>query len=201
MVRSLVEVNHENSADMAVKMQVDNVTENQIAILESSQVKDNLDDVKVRRNEVMSNSNKIEKTFDDTVHKAMSTMNFACNVNISVCILLLGFGVLLVLDSIILSIFNGVAWFSVVLAILGVGSLASLLLISPQAKMAKTMAKNIQYKILYSGYVRQLELTKNSRIEESVDDVQKISMLLEQITFDTVDKIENVNGIKSNPKN
>jgi len=145
----------------------------------------------------------IEKTFDNTFLKAISIGEAACKINISIYILMMGFGASLILDAIIVSTFSGVGLFSSVLALLGVASLASILIISPQSKITKNAAKNLQYQILYNGYVNQLEVLKNPdicEIEKSVGDIERISIRLEQLTFNTVDKIENLNGMKTSSK-
>jgi len=145
----------------------------------------------------------IEKIFDNTFLKAISIGEAACKINISIYILMMGFGASLILDAIIVSTFSGVGLFSSVLALLGVASLASILIISPQSKITKSAAKNLQYQILYNGYVNQLEVLKKPdicEIEKSVGDIERISIRLEQLTFNTVDKIENLNGTKTSSK-
>ncbi len=149
------------------------------------------------------NATYIEKTFDNTFLKAISIGEAACKINISIYILMMGFGASLILDAIILSTFSGVGLFSSILALLGVASLVSILIISPQSKITKNAAKNLQYQILYNGYVNQLEVLKKPdicEIEKSVGDLERISIRLEQLTFNTVDKIENLNGIKLSGK-
>ena len=141
----------------------------------------------------------VERVFDKTFLRAISINEVAIKINISIYVLMIGFGASLIVDSIVLSVFNGVGLFTAILASLGVASLVSILKISPQSKIVKNAAKNLQYQILYSGYVNQLEVIRSSDmhgIERSVSDVEKISMRLEQLTANTVDKIENLNSDK-----
>ena len=113
---------------------------------------------------------------------------------------MIGLGASLILDAIILSALNGVGLFSSIIAVLGVGSLVSILVISPQSKITKNAAKSIQYQILYSGYLNQLELLKKPdicKIEPSVGDVERMSIRLEQLTFNTAEKIEKMSESKT----
>jgi hypothetical protein len=145
----------------------------------------------------------LEKSFSNTFRRAISISEAACKINISIYILMMGFGAVLILDSIVLSASGGVGLFSVILALLGVASLGSILLISPQSKITRNAAKSLQYQILYNGYANQLEVLKEPNtceVERSIDDVERISLRLEQITLNTVDKIENINGIKPSSK-
>jgi len=115
----------------------------------------------------------------------------------------MGLGASLILDAIILSSLNGVGLFSSILAMLGVASLVSILLISPQTKITKNAAKSLQYQILYSGYVKQLELLKKPdicKIEPSVGDIERMSIRLEQLTFNTADRIEKMSETKPQSK-
>ena len=145
----------------------------------------------------------LEKSFNNTFRRAISISEAACKINISIYILMMGFGAVLILDSIVLSASGGVGLFSVILALLGVASLGSILLISPQSKITKNAAKSLQYQILYNGYANQLDVLKEPNIyevERSIEDVERISLRLEQITLNTVDKIENINGVRLSSK-
>ena len=116
---------------------------------------------------------------------------------------MMGLGASLILDAIILSALNGVGLFSSIIAVLGVASLVSILVISPQSKIIKNAAKSLQYQVLYSGYVNQLELLKKPdafEIETSVGDVERMSIRLEQLTFNTADRIEKMGETKTQSK-
>jgi hypothetical protein len=198
-VKSLAELKHQspNSA----KMQM--AEEGPIFALETTQLKEEQKNFDQEKRFKERQATYIEKTFDNTFLKAISIGEAACKINISIYILMMGFGASLILDAIIVSTFSGVGLFSSVLALLGVASLASILIISPQSKITKNAAKNLQYQILYNGYVNQLEVLKNPdicEIEKSVGDIERISIRLEQLTFNTVDKIENLNGMKTSSK-
>lgn len=137
----------------------------------------------------------VEKTFDKTFLRASSINETASKINISIYILMIGFGASLILDAIILSAFSGVSLFSIILAGLGLVSLGALLKISPQSKIAKNATRSLQYQILYSGYLNQLEALRNynvCEIEKPVEAAERISIRLEQLTSNTVDKIENL---------
>ena len=196
-MKSLAELKHQSPNSAKIQME-----EGPFFALETTQVKEekNFDQekrVKERK------TTYLEKTFDNTFLKAISIGEAACKINISIYILMMGFGASLILDAIILSTFSGVGLFSSILALLGVASLASILIISPQSKITKSAAKNLQYQILYNGYVNQLEVLKSPdlcEVEKSVGDIERISIRLEQLTFNTVDKIENLNGMKSSSK-
>lgn len=167
-----------------------------IIALETTQVKENQKDFNQFKEK---KSTYTEKTFNDTFLRAISISEAACKINISIYILMMGLGASLILDAIILSALNGVGLFSSILAVLGVASLISILLISPQSKITKNAAKSLQYQILYSGFVNQLEMLKKSdtyEIETSVGDVERMSMRLEQLTFNTADRIEKMSDAK-----
>ena len=145
-----------------------------------------------------------EKAFDRTFLRAISINETAYKINISIYVLMMGFGVNLILDSTIISAFYGVSLFSIILGALGVAALGSILAISPQGKIAKNAARSLQYQLLYNGYVSQLELLKASdswNAEKSVDAAERMSLRLEQLTSNTVDKIESLNGNKLSPNN
>ena len=168
-----------------------------IIALETTQVNEERDFDQEKRFKERKTAND-EKSFDKTFLKAISMSETACKINISIYFLMMSFGVILVLDSILISAFNGIGLFSLILAFLGVASLASILLISPQSKITKNAAKNIQYQILYNSYVNQLEVLKKPdvfEVEKTVGGVERISTRLEQLTFSTVDKIEKLSGI------
>ena len=144
-----------------------------------------------------------EKDFNNNFLRAILISEAACKINISIYILMIGLGASLILDSIILSALNGVGLFSSIIAVLGVASLVSILAISPQSKITKNAAKSIQYQILYSGYVNQLELLKKPDacdVETSVCDVERMSIRLEQLTFNTADRIEKMGETKTQSK-
>jgi len=168
-----------------------------------------LETTKIKENKKDSNQFKehqsayAEKTFNTNFLRAISISEAACKINISIYILLMGLGASLILDAIILSSLNGVGLFSSILAMLGVASLVSILLISPQTKITKNAAKSLQYQILYSGYVKQLELLKKPdicKIEPSVGDIERMSIRLEQLTFNTADRIEKMSETKPQSK-
>jgi len=198
-VKSLAELKHQRPNLAKIQMEEDK----NIFALETTKVKEDQKNFDREQKFRERNATYIEKTFDNTFLKAISIGEAACKINISIYILMMGFGASLILDAIILSTFSGVGLFSSILALLGVASLVSILLISPQSKITKNAAKNLQYQILYNGYVNQLEVLKKPEIceiEKSVGDLERISIRLEQLTFNTVDKIENLNGIKLSGK-
>ena len=169
-----------------------------IIALETTQIKEDQKDFNQEKN-LKEKPAKAEISFDKTFLKAISMSEIACKINISIYFLMMAFGVILVLDSIILSAFTGISLFSSLLALFGVASLASILIISPQSKITKNAAKNIQYQILYNSYVNQLEILKKPdtfEVEKNVGGVEQISMRLEQLTFSTVDKIEKLSTTK-----
>ncbi len=174
--------------------------EKPIIALETTQVKEDQKD----SNEFKEKkSNHTEKTFNRNFLRAISISEAACKINISIYILMMGLGASLILDAIILSALNGVGFFSSILAVLGVASLVSILLISPQSKITKNAAKSLQYQILYSGYVNQLELLKKPdmcKIEPPVCDIERMSIRLEQLTFNTADRIEKMSETKPQNK-
>ena len=174
----------------------------QIFALETSQVNDSKD-FEQEKNLKEKKSAYVEKTFNDTFRRAISISEIACKINIFIYILMMGFGATLILDSILLSALYSLSLLSIIPALLGVVSLVSILLISPQSKITKNAAKNIQYQILYNGYINQLEILSKPgmcEIRKSVGDVERMSNRLEQLTFSTVDKIENLNGTKLSNK-
>jgi len=198
-VKSLAELKHQSPNLAKIQMEEDK----NIFALETTKVKEDQKNFDREQKFRERNATYIEKTFDNTFLKAISIGEAACKINISIYILMMGFGASLILDAIILSTFSGVGLFSSILALLGVASLVSILIISPQSKITKNAAKNLQYQILYNGYVNQLEVLKKPdicEIEKSVGDLERISIRLEQLTFNTVDKIENLNGIKLSGK-
>ena len=143
-----------------------------------------------------------QKAFDSTFLRAVSINETAYKINISIYVLMMGFGVNLILDATIISAFYGVSLLSVILGALGFASLGSVLAISPQGKIAKNAARSLQYQLLYNGYVSQLEVLKNPDnwdADKSVDAAERISLRLEQLTSNTVDKIESLNGDKPSP--
>ncbi len=198
-MKSLAELKHQRPNLAKIQMEEDK----NIFALETTKVKEDQKNFDREQKFRERNATYIEKTFDNTFLKAISIGEAACKINISIYILMMGFGASLILDAIILSTFSGVGLFSSILALLGVASLVSILIISPQSKITKNAAKNLQYQILYNGYVNQLEVLKKPdicEIEKSVGDLERISIRLEQLTFNTVDKIENLNGIKLSGK-
>jgi len=198
-VKSLAELKHQRPNLAKIQMEEDK----NIFALETTKVKEDQKNFDREQKFRERNATYLEKTFDNTFLKAISIGEAACKINISIYILMMGFGASLILDAIILSTFSGVGLFSSILALLGVASLVSILIISPQSKITKNAAKNLQYQILYNGYVNQLEVLKKPdicEIEKSVGDLERISIRLEQLTFNTVDKIENLNGIKLSGK-
>jgi len=189
-VNPLAQVKHENSKGSSALAEMEE--DKNIIVVETSQVKE---DQKQFYQEKRKPAD-VEKTFDKTYLRAISINEAANKINVSTYILMMGFGASLILDSIIISALNGVGLFSSILALLGVASLVSILKISPQSKIVKNAAKNLQYQILYNGFVNQLDVLKKPDIcvtEKSADDVERVSLRLEQITFNTVDKIENLN--------
>lgn len=167
-----------------------------IIALETTQVKENQKDFNQFKEKKSAYT---EKTFNDTFLRAISISEAACKINISIYILMMGLGASLILDAIILSALNGVGLFSSILAVVGVASLVSILLISPQSKITKNAAKSLQYQILYSGFVNQLKMLKKSdtyEIETSVGDVERMSLRLEQLTFNTAERIEKMSDAK-----
>ena len=171
-----------------------------IIALETTQVKE---DQKHSNQFKEKKSTYTEKTFNDNFLRAISISEAACKINISIYILMMGLGASLILDAIILSALNGVGLFSSIIAVLGVASLVSILVISPQSKITKNAAKSLQYQVLYSGYVNQLELLKKPdacEIETSVGDVERMSIRLEQLTFNTADRIEKMSETKPQSK-
>lgn len=174
----------------------------QIFALETSQVEDSKDFDKEKKFKERKSAS-VEKTFSETFRRAISISEIACKINIFIYILMMGFGATLILDSLLLSALYSLSLLSVIPALLGVVSLVSILLISPQSKITRNAAKNIQYQILYNGYVNQLDILSDPAIREirkSVGDVERMSNRLEQLTFSTVDKIENLNGTKPSSK-
>ena len=182
----------------SAKMQIEE--DRPIIALETTQVKE---DQKHSNQFKEKKSTYTEKTFNDNFLRAISISEAACKINISIYILMMGLGASLILDAIILSALNGVGLFSSIIAVLGVASLVSILVISPQSKITKNAAKSLQYQVLYSGYVNQLELLKKPdicKIETSVGDVERMSIRLEQLTFNTADRIEKMSETKPQSK-
>jgi len=197
-VNLLAELKPQISKPAAIQMEEGS----QIFALETSQVEDSKDfDQEKKLKEIKSVH--VEKTFSDTFRRAISISEIACKINIFIYILMMGFGATLILDSILLSALYSLSLLSITPALLGVVSLVSILLISPQSKITRNAAKNIQYQILYNGYVNQLDILNKPgicEIRKSVSDVERMSNRLEQLTFSTVDKIENLNGTKPSSK-
>ena len=194
----MAELKHKNPKDNSAKLQMEE--DRNIIALETTQIREDQKDFGQEKRFKERKPANVEKSFDKTFLKAISMTEIACKINISIYVLMMGFGASLVLDAIIVSSFNGVGLFSSILALLGIASLASILLISPQSKITKNAAKSIQYQILYSGYVNQLEVLKKPDVfeaEKTVDGVERISLRLEQLTFSTVDKIEKLSGIRT----
>ncbi len=198
MVNVLTELKPPISKPAAIQMEEGS----QIFALETSQVEDSKDfDQEKKLKE--RKSAYVEKTFSDTFRRAISISEIACKINIFIYILMMGFGATLILDSILLSVLYSLSFLSLIPALLGVVSLVSILLISPQSKITRNSAKNIQYQILYNGYINQLDILSKPgmcEIKKSVGDVERMSNRLEQLTFSTVDKIENLNGTKPSSK-
>jgi len=189
-VNPLAQVKHESPKGSSALAEMEE--DRNIIAVETSQVKEDQKQFYQEKRKPAG----VEKTFDKTYLRAISINEAANKINVSTYILMMGFGASLILDSIIISALNGVGLFSSILALLGVASLVSILKISPQSKIVKNAAKNLQYQILYNGFVNQLDVLKKPDIcvtEKSADDVERVSLRLEQITFNTVDKIENLN--------
>lgn len=142
----------------------------------------------------------VEKSFDKTFLRAIAINEAACKINIAIYLLMVGFGTTLILDSIIISAFSGISLLSSFLALLGVFSLVAVLQFSPQSKISQNAAKNLQYQILYSGFISQIELLKKidaNKIGKTTDNIKQSSQMLEKITSSTVDKIGNLGKNKS----
>ena len=165
---------------------------NAVIALESSKIKEGQKTYE-QENLMERKMPSVEKTFDKTFLRAISINETASKINISIHILMMGFGASLILDAIIITAFSGIGILSLILAGFGVVSLGAVLAISPQGKIAKNAARSLQYQILYSGYVNQLEVLRNSDVCD-VDGAEKVSLRLEQLTSNTVDKIESLNG-------
>jgi len=196
LVNSLTEL--KPRSPKSAKMQIEE--DRPIIALETTKIKENKKDSNQFKEHQSAYA---EKTFNTNFLRAISISEAACKINISIYILLMGLGASLILDAIILSSLNGVGLFSSILAMLGVASLVSILLISPQTKITKNAAKSLQYQILYSGYVKQLELLKKPdicKIEPSVGDIERMSIRLEQLTFNTADRIEKMSETKPQSK-
>jgi hypothetical protein len=174
-------------------IEMEDIDEREIMALETTQVKMAQNDSEQAK-EVKEKD--VWDVFDSNILKALSISGRACRINFSIYILMIGFGVTLLVYSIIYSAFNGIEVYSTIFGSLGLASFVSILLIAPQSKISKNAANLAQLQILYRAYVNQLAVlwTRGfyKHVEKSMDEIERTSRLLEQVTFNTVDKIESL---------
>lgn len=185
----------EKRAKKLSNIEMEDITEREIIALETTQVKMAQDDSEQAEE---AKGKDVWDAFDSTVLKVLSIYGRACRINFSIYILMIGFGVALLVYSMIYSAFNGIAVYSTIFGSLGMASLVSILLIAPQSKMSKNAANLAQLQILYRAYVNQLAViwTRGfyKHVEKSMDEIDRTTRLLERVTFNTVDKIESLVG-------
>jgi len=173
--------------------ELEDVKEREIIALETTQLKmPQIDSKEVH--EVKGKD--VWELFDKILLKTLSVIGRTCTINLTVYILMIGFGITTLVYSLIYSVFNGMNAYSTIFGILGMASFVSILLIAPQSKIRKNAANLAQFQILYRSYINQLAVlwTRGSyrHVERSMDEVERTGRLLEQVTFNTVDKIENL---------
>jgi hypothetical protein len=174
-------------------IEMEDIDEREIMALETTQVKMAQNDSEQAKE---LKGKDVWEAFDSTILRALSISGRACRINFAIYVLMIGFGVTLLVYSILYSAFNGIGVYSTVFGSLGLASLVSILLIAPQSKISKNAANLAQLQILYRAYVNQLAVlwTRGfyKHVEKSMDEIERTSRLLEQVTFNTVDKIENL---------
>lgn len=208
MVQCLTDSFDEKSEKRTKKLssaELEDIKEREIIALETTQVKmlqhDSEQGKEVKGKDVW-------ELFDSVFHKTLSVIARGCRINLAVYFLLIGFGIALLVYSLIYSAIHGLDVYSVIFGSLGMASFVSVLLIAPQSKISKNAADLAQLQILYRAYVNQLAVLwtrgfyKHDTItlwqEKSMDEVERTSRLLEQVTFNTVDKIQSLAAINLN---
>jgi hypothetical protein len=168
--------------------ELEDTDDRNIVALETSQVKEDhseLDNKKELKNRYLS------KDVDNAVFKALSISERSSKLYLSTYALLTGFGFGFVAFALIYSALFGLGLSTAFFMCLGIASFGSILLIAPQSKILRNELKIGQYYILYSGYVNQLAIIRNNdeQSEKSANQTERTSRLLEQVTFNTIDKI------------
>jgi hypothetical protein len=197
MVNFLAEPNDKKTKVASSSLEMEDIDEREIVALETTQVNDAHGDFDQEKE---SKRKFQDKDFDNTI-EALTISERACRINVSIYALMIGFGATLIAYSLIYSAFYGIGLYSTIFGFLGIASFVSILLIAPQSKISKNAANIVQMNVLYSAYVNQLAVLGNRDVykhgEKSIDEVERTSRLLEQVTFNTVDKIENLVENKS----
>jgi len=176
------------SAEKTFSKELENIDDRSIIALETSQVKDDHSEFDHKKE---LKSRYVSKDVESAIFDELSISDRACRINLSIYALVAGFGFGLVAFGLIYSALFGLGLFSAFFMCLGFASFSSILLIAPQSKISRNELKIGQLYILYSGYLNQLAVVRNNdeQSEKSVDQVERTSRLLEQVTFNTVDKI------------
>lgn len=179
--------------------ELEDIKERELIALEDTQLKmPQIDSQEVK--EVKGKD--VWNLFDDILLKTLSVIGRTCTIHFAVYILMIGFGITALGYSVIYSAFNGMNAYSTIFGSLGMASFVSILLIAPQSKIRKNAANLAQLQILYRAYVNQLAIlwTRGfyKHVERSMDEIERTSKLLEQVTFSTVDKIENLLAVNPN---
>ncbi len=178
-------------------VELENLEEREILALETAKVETPQDNHEQNRE---TKSREVLDVFDGIILKALSVSGRACRISFSIYVLMMGFGIALLVYSLIHGAIEGLDVYSAFFASLGMVSLVSILLIAPKSKISKSAANLVQSQILYRSYVNQLAVIWTRGLhkpqERSMDEIERTSRLLEQVTFSTVDKIESLTDKK-----
>ena len=187
MVKFMVENTRKVFEEKTSSKELENIDDRIIA-LETSQVKEDHSEFDHKKE---LESRYLSKDVDNVILKELSISERSIKINLSIYSLATIFGFGFVAFALIYSALFGVGLFSAFFVVLGIASFGSILLIAPQSKILRNELKIGQYYILYSGYVNQIAVVRNNdeQSEKSVDQAERTSKLLEQVTFNTVDKI------------
>jgi len=198
MVNPLLESNYKKPETESTNTELQDIDEREIVALETTKVKEEHSDFSREKEmkEVYPDRNS-----DRTILDAISISEKACRINLSIYALMTCFGAAFFAYALLYSAINGFSLYSTIFASLGIASLISVLVIAPQSKISKSAGKIIQFQILHSAYLNQVAVLRNrdayDNVEKSTEDAGRTSKLLEQVTFNTIDKIENLVDSKS----
>jgi hypothetical protein len=197
MVNLLVELNDKKTKVASPSLEIEDIDEREIVALETTQVNDAYGDFDQEK----KSKRKFQHKDFDSALEALTISERACRINVSIYAAMMVFAVALAAYSLSYSAFYGISLYPTVFGVLAIASFVSILFIAPQSKISKNAAKIVQMNALYSAYVNQLAVLGHRDVykhgEKSVDEIERTSRLLEQITFNTVDKLENLVENKS----
>ncbi|MGD0643654.1 MAG: hypothetical protein ABSA75_01970 [Candidatus Bathyarchaeia archaeon] len=194
----MAEPNNKKTEVASHSLELEDIDERQIVAIETTQVNDVHGDFDQEK----KSKRKLQHKDFDSALEALTISERACRINVSIYAAMMVFAVALATYSLSYSAFFGIGLYPTIFGVLSIASFVSILLIAPQSKISKNAAKIVQMNTLYSAYVNQLAVLGHrdvyKRGEKSIDEVERTSKLLEQVTFNTVDKLENLIENKPN---